>query len=180
MNPSLATSPVEELTNPALRIETFLDFVDRVAEIRGVNVPPIVDIEELRSLPIGTFGRTWADFLDKNQLKPITTGSRRKQLHDGVHVLTGYGTDPIGEAEVQAFLVGAKFRLVNLLLGLGLLRLIYRQQAQKTAALQRHFNWELLWSAYQRGYDSRFDPDAWEPELLWDLPLAKVQSLFGV
>ncbi len=66
-------------------------------------MPPIVEIEKLRSLPSGTFGRTWADFLDAHHLPPMTTGPRRKQLHDGVHVLTSYGTDPIGEAKVQAF-----------------------------------------------------------------------------
>jgi ubiquinone biosynthesis protein Coq4 len=36
------------------------------------------------------------------------SGPRRQQLHDGIHVLTGYGTDPVGEAEVQAFLLGLK------------------------------------------------------------------------
>jgi ubiquinone biosynthesis protein Coq4 len=81
----------------------YLNLIDRLAQAQGLNMPPIVEIEKLRSLPSGTFGRTWADFLDAHHLPPMTTGPRRKQLHDGVHVLTSYGTDPIGEAKVQAF-----------------------------------------------------------------------------
>nr|MBW4577583.1 hypothetical protein [Aphanothece sp. CMT-3BRIN-NPC111] len=115
MNPSIAAS------NPNPLIPLFLDFIDRVGEPLGLNVPPIVDLEKLRSLPISTFGRTWADFLDRHNLPPITTGPRRKQLHDGVHVLTGYGTDPVGEAQIQAFLLGSKFRLAHVLLAVGLL-----------------------------------------------------------
>ncbi|MEH2150743.1 Coq4 family protein, partial [Nostoc sp.] len=110
--------------NPAPSLQQVLDLLDRIVEAQGRDVPQIVEIEKLRFLPTGTFGRTWADFLNENNLKPFTTGSRRKQLHDGVHVLTGYGTDFIGEAEVQAFLLGTKFSITNLMLGLGLLRII--------------------------------------------------------
>lgn len=95
------------------KAERFLQVTARVSEQFGLNVPPIVDIKALRQLPIGTFGRLWADTLDAHKLSPLTAGSRRQQLHDGIHILTGYGVDPIGEAEVQAFLLGAKFRLVH-------------------------------------------------------------------
>jgi ubiquinone biosynthesis protein Coq4 len=166
--------------SPAPQVERFLKLIDRVSGSLGLNVAPIVNIQKLRSLPTGTFGRTWADFLDQHQLEPLNTGPRRKQLHDGIHVLTGYGTDPIGEAQVQAFLLGAKFSLLNLFLGLGLLRPIYRQLAQKGTASRHRFIKQLLWNAYQRGCHSRFDPDAWEPEFLWNLPLIEVQALFTI
>lgn len=163
----LAASP-----NPTPPIQRVLDLLDCVAETQGRNVPQIVNIAKLRLLPTGTFGRSWADLLDTNNLQPFTTGIRRKQLHDGIHVLTGYGTDPIGEAEVQAFLLGTKFTLTNLMLGLGLLRMIYKNLND-----QQQFTWDRLWQAYQRGCHSQFDPDTWQPELLWHLPLAEVQSL---
>ncbi|MDM9380283.1 Coq4 family protein [Chlorogloeopsis sp. ULAP01] len=118
--------PLSASFDSASRIQKFLDLVDRITEKKGLNVPQVVYVEKLRSLPVGSFGRTWADFLDKNNIVPFTTGPRRKQLHDGIHILTGYGTDPIAEAEVQAFLLGAKFRLANLLIGLGLLRMIHK------------------------------------------------------
>lgn len=162
-------------SDPTPRLQQFLDLLDRAAQAQGKSVAQIVEIEKLRSLPTGTFGRIWADFLDEHNLKPFTTGSRRKQLHDGVHVLTGYGTDPISEAEVQAFLLGAKFRLFNFMLGLGLLRVIY-----KNLNYRQYLNWQRLWQAYQRGHQSRFDADTWQPELLWHLPLADVQALFSI
>ncbi|MEA5574860.1 Coq4 family protein [Anabaena sp. UHCC 0451] len=159
----------------AHRVEKFLDLLDHFTEAKGLNVPQIVEIDKLKSLPQGTFGRTWADFLNQNNLQPFITGTRRKQLHDGVHVLAGYATDPIGEAELQAFLLGAKFTITNLMLGLGLLRMIY-----KNLNYQQQFAWERLQKAYQRGCDSNFDPDIWQPELLWHLPLTDVQKMFGV
>jgi ubiquinone biosynthesis protein COQ4 len=164
---------ISESSHPTTRLQEFLDLVDRYTESKGLNVPQIVHIEKLRSLPDGTFGRAWADFVDENNLQPFTTGYRRKQLHDGIHVLTNYDTSPIGEAEVQAFLLGAKFRLTNLLLGLGLLRTIHKSPRQQ-------LNWDRLRIAYQRGRNSQFDPDTWEPELLWHLSLSQVQAMFAV
>lgn len=167
---------------PALnpRVERFFKLIDRIAELRGRNVPTIVNLAVLRSLPPGTFGRAWADFLDQHGLSPLTTGSRRKQLHDGIHVLTGYGSDPIGEAEVQAFLLGAKFSTPNLLIGLGLLRLLYQQLPPNQTPKLSQMPWKSLQQAYQRGQRSHFNPDAWQPELFWQLPLERVQALFGL
>jgi ubiquinone biosynthesis protein Coq4 len=165
--------PLSASSNPVPRLQQLLDLLDRQAEAQGIAVPQIVYIEKLRSLPLGTFGRTLVDFLEKNNLKPFTTGPRRKQLHDCIHVVTGYGADLIGEAEVQAFLLGAKFGLINLMLGLGLLRIIYKKQRQQ-------LSWDRLWQAYQRGYHSQLDPDTWQPELIWHLRLADVQALFGL
>jgi ubiquinone biosynthesis protein COQ4 len=160
-------------------IPLFLNLVDRVSDAFGVSVPPLVEMDKLRSLPPKTLGRAWADALDHAHLLPLTTGSRRKQLHDGIHVLTGYDTDAIGEAEVQAFLIGAKFRVVHLILGLGLLRLMQRQVfAQPDLSAQQIK--VRLWNAYQRGDRSHFDVDAWHPETMWHLPLAQVQAQFGI
>jgi ubiquinone biosynthesis protein COQ4 len=170
MMPLLATSP-----NITPRLQKVLDLLDRQAEAKGLAVPQIVEIEKLRSLSTGTFGRAWADLLDANNLQPFTTGSRRKQLHDGIHVLTGYRTDLIGEAQVQAFVLGTKFRLTNVMLGLGLLRVIYKHQSYR-----QQFSWDRLWQVYQRGVHSRFNPDTWQPELLWNLSVTDVQALFSV
>ncbi|NJO43919.1 MAG: hypothetical protein HC865_25995 [Cyanobacteria bacterium RU_5_0] len=159
-------------------VQQFLNLIDRLSDAVGASVPPIVNLERLRSLPSGTFGRAWADSLDRNNLTPLA-GLRRKQLHDGIHVLTGYGTDPLGEAEVQAFLLGAKFRLTHIVLGLGLWRPIRRQLAHQ-ADLTSEQARTRLWQAYQRGYQSGFDVDTWQPELLWALPLEQVQALAGL
>lgn len=159
-------------------LERFLHLVDRVGDCLGLNVPPVVAIESLRLLPSGTLGRSLADFLDQQQLAPFQTGPRRKQLHDSVHVLTGYGADPIGEAEVQAFLLGAKFHLAHLVLGGGLLRMIHRRVAP--LPLFHADVRQRLWAAYWRGQRSIFDVDTWQPEAQWHLPLSQVQTLFRV
>jgi len=155
--------------------QRFFNLIDNLSEVGGKNVPQIVKIEELRSCKQGSFGKAWADFLLGNNLQPLTTGFRRKQLHDGIHVLTDYGSDPIGEAELQAFLLGAKFGLLNLVIGLGLLRVIRKRLPNQTSSARQR-----MWKAYQRGQSCKLNPDTWEPELLWDLPLNEVKAMFCV
>ncbi len=179
MKPPLTIPNVEKASHPAPHIDKVLNLVDRIAESLGLNVAQIVKINQLRGLAPETFGYTLADFLDREELSPFTTGPRRKQLHDSVHVLTGYGIDYVGEAEVQAFLLGAKFRLINILLGLGLLKMIHRQLAA-AKSYPYHLIWQRLWCAYKRGRNSQFDPDTWQAELLWELPLTQVQAQFNL
>lgn len=171
MNESIAAAIVSNCNSTA-KIEKFLNLVDSIAERLGLNVTQIVEIERLRSFPPNTFGRNLADFLDRNHLAPLTTGPRRKQLHDLVHVLTAYKTDLLGEAEVQAFLLGSKWRSIHIVLLLGLLRMLARQ---KTTPKQI---WPRLWRAYRRGCNSQFDVDAWQPELHWEMPLDRVKAQF--
>jgi ubiquinone biosynthesis protein Coq4 len=92
-----------------------------------------------------------------------------------VHVLTGYGTDLVGEAEVQAFLLGAKFHGIQIVLLLGLIRPICRQLIS-TQQITKQEAWQRLRQAYERGQRSRFDVDAWRPENQWHLPLQEVQN----
>ena len=174
----LLTQIMQKVITPSLharRVQNFFHLIDRFAKATGASVSQIVEIEKLRSLPDGSFGRGWADFLDRNNLQPLTTGTRRKQLHDGIHVLTGYGSDPIGEAEVQAFILGAKFGFLNLLIGIGVLRMIRKRLRDQTQVAKAR-----MWEAYLRGNNSKFDPDRWKPELLWDLPLTEVRAMFSL
>ncbi|MEM7715158.1 MAG: hypothetical protein AAF349_16530 [Cyanobacteria bacterium P01_A01_bin.68] len=157
------------------RSQLLFNFADKLSEARGKNAPQIVHIDVIRKCPDASLGKALADFLDGNNLKPLTTGFRRKQLHDAVHVVAGYGSDPIGEAEVQAFLLGAKFSLPNVLIGLSLRRLIRRTLPNEFEIAK-----ERMQKAYQRAKKSNFNPDTWEPELLWDLPLAEVRAKFGL
>jgi ubiquinone biosynthesis protein COQ4 len=162
------------------RVECFLHMFGWVSDRLNLNVPPIVEMDHLRSLPPGTLGHAWAEHLDANGLQPFVQGPRRQQLHDGVHVLTGYGTDPLGEAEVQAFLLGAKFRLVHVIVGLGALRAIQRQRQHQILSLSHEEVRSRLLTAYRRGCNSHFDPDTWQPEDLWERSLVEVQTDFGI
>lgn len=164
----------------AQRVERFLQLLSWGSDRFGLNTPPIVDMDYLRSLPPGSFGYAWAEHLDANGLQPFDHGMRRQQLHDGLHVLTGYGTDPIGEAEVQAFLLGAKFRLVHILLLGGTVMGINRRRRHQLILLSPGELSDRLRTAYDRGRNSLFDPDTWRPEILWEQSLADVQVAFAL
>ncbi|HEY9806581.1 MAG TPA: hypothetical protein V6D04_08435, partial [Candidatus Obscuribacterales bacterium] len=62
------TMHTQAVATPAAnpRVERFFKLIDRLAELRGRNVSTIVNLVALRSLPAGTFGRAWADFLDQH------------------------------------------------------------------------------------------------------------------
>ncbi|XWK87805.1 MAG: Coq4 family protein [Phormidium sp.] len=156
------------------RIRCFLNMVDEVSDRLGLSVSPIVKLETLRQLPPETLGRSLVDFIEQNQLESFTRGPRRKQLHDSIHVLTGYDISLVGEAEVQAFLLGAKFRLTHVILTMGILRLIFKK------SLHCPDLWQRLYSAYQRGQISNFAVDCWQPETLWNLPLVQVRKQFQI
>ena len=171
----------------AQQVKALTQVVTWVSDRLGLSEPPIVDPLYLRQLPLGTFGRTWIDKMDEAGLSPFLTGPRRQQLHDGIHVLTGYKTDPLGEAEVQAFLLGAKFRvfhgviLSQMLLAVALLKPVARRVGQGygenfgVTKLMGH-----MVQAYRRGRQSQIDPDRWEPEKVWELSCGEVQAMFGV
>jgi hypothetical protein len=60
-------------------------------------------------LPVGTVGRAYFDLITKNDLSfPGEPGgiAERGMWHDMIHVIGGYTTDPIGEAEVVSFMAG--------------------------------------------------------------------------
>lgn len=173
---SASTSPI----TPYIDVEGFFTILNRVTASLGLDSPPLIHIDQLRSLPLGTFGRAWADHLDSRGLKPLNQGPRRQQLHDGVHVLTGYDTDLIGEAEVQAFLLGAKFRLAQVVFLAGLVRRVNHQRWIGTVAISSAAVRSRVRSAYRRGQQVQFDVDTWQPEHLLHKPLSEVQVQFGL
>jgi ubiquinone biosynthesis protein COQ4 len=87
---------------------------------------PSIDIAALRALPVGSFGRAYADFLDHNQLGPFTLSAempadvvarnahwaRYALVHDMLHVLLGYGPDLAGEMGVYAFTLAQRLSWV--------------------------------------------------------------------
>ena len=169
-----------ETMHQGAKAKRFLSVLNWVHTQLGLNVAPIVEMDDVRSLPSGSLGRAWANHLAEHDLEPFDHAPRRQQLHDGVHVLTGYGTDLIGEAEVQAFLLGSKWRLAHVLLLAGLLRGLARQRRAKINALSYGEVRSRLKTAYRRGQQSCFDPDTWQPERLWEMPLVEVRSRLGI
>lgn len=100
-----------------------------------------LDLDALRALPEGTLGRAFAAIYDLENVEPFETdqpirndveylSKRYRETHDLYHVVTGYGTDLIGEMELQAFVRGnLRLRSPRVILpigvGIGLLRIRY-------------------------------------------------------
>ena len=149
---------------------------------------PRVDLElaRLRTLPIGSFGRATAEFLDARHLDPANLPHRPAhddsswlrahlyETHDLWHVVTGFDTDVAGEAGLQAFYL-AQFpaRLSALLLTLiGFNTFLY-------AFDDRDPRMEAIARGWQLGKTARpFIGVRWAE--LWQLPLAEVRARLGV
>jgi ubiquinone biosynthesis protein COQ4 len=77
------------------------------------------DWETLKALPTGTLGRAYYEFMESEHLSAaglakvstipqsdddsIRFRERNRDMHDLLHIVTGYGRDPLGEASLVAF-----------------------------------------------------------------------------
>ncbi|MCP9917851.1 Coq4 family protein [Cyanobium sp. ATX 6F1] len=118
--------------------------------------PDPIDLAQLSALPVGSLGRTYAEQLVSQGLtpeslidpSPISSPAqyithRLRETHDIVHVLTGFGTDGVGELGLQAFnLAQVRSPLALLLIFGGLL-----------SALQNDEPLEALLHALARGFE---------------------------
>ncbi|MDC3962117.1 Coq4 family protein [Polyangium jinanense] len=134
-----------------------------------------LDLTALERLPEGTLGHAFARYFRDNKISPFETtlelksdiefiSKRYREIHDLLHVLTGYGTDVVGEMELQAYCLGnVGLRTTAFVLLNGSLFLLKTPQSGvgRSAYLQR------VWAAYRRGHasapflDFRFE-DHWE------------------
>ena len=143
----------------------------------------IFNMERLRALPEGTFGRALAAFIDRNDIALVTTAG--KLTHDFVHVLTGYDSTPIGEAEVLAFFLGSEaaqkstatslmdvLRTTREAWKLGFLQSLYAS-GKLTEFLSKR-----MWDAYFLGRESGFKAERLKPERYWEMPVAQVRALY--
>jgi ubiquinone biosynthesis protein Coq4 len=150
-----------------------------------------IDLDRLGSLPEGTFGRAYADFMRSRGLTPEIFDDapreivdpraayviqRLRQTHDLWHVVTGYNTDPSGEITLQAFTF-AQVRAPSSLLitAAGLLNSSRWQSTLRgRRALRRSV--AAAFRAGRRAESLALFP--WEDH--WETPLAEVRALLGV
>ena len=147
--------------------------------------PPVRSLQELSMLPAGSLGKIYADELLKQGFSPdelMDSGEvtnlksfvshRLHETHDIIHVLTGFGTDLVGEMGLQAFaLAQNRAPLAVLLLAGSLLR-----------ALQNDEPLEPLLSAISRGFEMGLNADlviAYKLEDQWELPLDDWRKTLG-
>jgi ubiquinone biosynthesis protein Coq4 len=141
-----------------------------------------IDLEVLRALPSGTFGRAVADFYDKNGLRPASiptlaaddeptyAQAHLYETHDLWHVALGFGTDVAEELGLQAvYAAQLPGRLAPILIAGGLLQAVFWVPTDFGARL----------SAIARGYSlgTKARPlfgIRWSD--LWEVPLDEVRA----
>jgi ubiquinone biosynthesis protein COQ4 len=121
-----------------------------------------IDLQALARLPEGTLGHAFARYFEDNKISPFESpfevrndvdylSKRYRETHDIAHVLTGYGTDIVGEMELQAFMLGnLGIRTAALILTFSTLRQIPREKGVSARDYSRR-----LWAAYRRGARSQ-------------------------
>lgn len=142
-----------------------------------------LDLEALERLPEGTLGHEFARYFRDNKISPFETtleiksdvdfiGKRYRETHDLLHVLTGYGTDVVGEMEVQAYAfgnLGIHSAVLILLVGtLGQLK-------ERPSGSELSLYLRRVWAAYHRGRTSEQFLDFWF-EHYWETPVTTLRA----
>jgi ubiquinone biosynthesis protein COQ4 len=143
-----------------------------------------VSLESMAALPAQSLGHAYAAYFEDNAITPFEppalpvdtvedyVATRLREVHDVFHVVTGYGTDDIGEVELQWFNLGN--------LGWGPLPLLV---LVASFFMGRTAKYGGLWAvckraraAYRRGRRSRTLASVrWEDH--WLTPVRELQSL---
>jgi len=164
----------------------------RLLAARPQLVEALADESRLAALPEDSLGRWYLDFMrargfapagllearDRGAARRVRCEPEREWLfdrinvmHDLWHLLTGYGTDELGEAALIAF---SEAQIPNRSFPLLLLAAVWKGPKSWSLAWPRY-----LWRAYQRGRRAQLLIAApWE-ELL-ALPVAEVRRRLGV
>lgn len=111
---------------------------ERVRKIEPFLPPILDDHETLRKLPQGSVAHAYCDFMEREGLSAaglveesakswendksfddlvLWYGNRRRDTHDLLHIITGYGRDALGEQCVLAFTHGQNGGFGNLFIG---------------------------------------------------------------
>lgn len=139
-----------------------------------------VTLESLSELPVGTLGHAFAHYFDAEGITPFSfeypieddadfLNKRYRETHDIHHIVTGYGIDPDGEVELQAYYFG-NLGLRNAAF-ITFISLPHKIKTDGVRGLRGYV--ARLKAAYRRGRASpnilgvRFDE-------MWDRPVAEI------
>lgn len=181
-----------QLVNECLDREVYASLVQALARSedgrRMLSARPSlqrkdVDLDALERLPEGTLGHSFARYFRDNKISPFETtielksdidfiGKRYRETHDLLHVLTGYGTDVMGEIELQAYALGnLGIRTAALIVLVGTLG----QLKDRQAGVEQSVYARRVWAAYHRGRASRLFLDFWF-EHHWETLVATLRA----
>ncbi len=144
----------------------------------------VVSLATMAAHPPSSLGHAYAAYFAENGITPFDppmlpvetsqdyVATRLREAHDVFHVVTGYGTDEIGELELQWFNMGN--------LGWGPLPLIMLVAFFAMGKTNKYGGLRAVWrrvrAAYRRGRRSRALASViWED--YWRMPVRDVQAL---
>jgi ubiquinone biosynthesis protein COQ4 len=155
-------------------------------------LPVLSDLQSLQALPERSLGREYARFIEEEELsltdfaeaslasmseldygdrRAWTLAQRLRDMHDLIHVVSGYGRDLLGEMAVLSFSSGRPKRGENYRLSF-----ILRLAQWKFARAGRPDAAGVLRAAAERGAKAAFLPAVeWERLLPRPLPLVREQ-----
>jgi len=163
----------------------------------------LTDRERLMAMPEGSFGRIYAEWLEREQISAeglvaasvaaaqgdrerdgpyFVLGCRVREMHDLLHVITGYGRDLVGEVGVLAFTYGQmKHSGIGFLLAVAYVRSLFGGGGQ-TLATNREAGVamrEQLREGYRRGRQAEWIVGA-DWEALLGLPMDELRRRFQI
>jgi ubiquinone biosynthesis protein Coq4 len=158
--------------------------VAQIVQERYLSQPP--NLEALQHCPPHSLGHGYAIYLDKTGFDPnfyrrISVEDdtsyvllRMRQTHDLWHVVTGFGTDGLGEMELKAFELAQTRRTVAFVLfGLSVLNGIFKYPEGLGVFFDR------ITTAYKLGKHAKpLLAQKWEES--WEKPLAQWRSELGL
>ena len=188
-----ATDSVFDIEDGLRRSGAMESFLERVCALPGVSelmaeryLAPPLDVDALAAMPEGSLGNALAGHFSEHGFDPdyyrkveVVTDldwvlMRMRQSHDIWHVVTGIGTDRVGEIALKAFELAQTWRPMAAVITCGgLLRYLLKDPDQMGAVLAG------IGHGYQLGY--RAQPllaQRWECE--WERPLADWRQAVGL
>jgi ubiquinone biosynthesis protein COQ4 len=163
----------------------------------------LMDRESLQALPPGSFGRTYVEWLEREQISAeglvaaseaagagegerdgpyFVLASRMRESHDLLHVITGYGRDLVGEVGVLAFTYAqTRHSGIAFLLAVAYVRSFFGGRGmpgtasrKARAEVRRH-----LREGYRRGCEADWIAGS-DWEALLGLPIEEVRQRFRI
>jgi len=155
--------------------------------------PTLLDFDRLRSLPEGTLGREYVRFMEGNEIDIVsfaeaslrhmersdyatdeawTLANRLRDIHEIVHVISGYGTDVLGEMCELAFNIEEDPRPAASRLGIRVNVSVFRSHGHRHAEA-------TIAEAFRRGHGIGLMVGAdWEAMMAWRLD--EVRARLGI
>lgn len=196
---ALAGKSIERVMNRFLSTPQGRELLERERGLLEV----LVDRERLMAMPEGSFGRTYVEWLVREQISAeglvaateaasrgegeqegpyFVLGCRMREMHDLLHVITGYGRDLVGEVGVLAFTYAqTKHSGIGFLISVAYLRSFFGRSDQPAAdtreaaaAIRAQCR-----EGYRRGRRADWIVGA-DWEALLELPIGEVRQRFRI